>query len=232
MRVLITGAAGAIGSRLVKGLSDRHQLRGLDCVGMEAPEDAIVGDIGDLDLLLEATEGMEAVIHLVSVTGGDEWSNALKSKIGMYNTFEAARRNGVRRIAVASRAGVLSRAYYGSTRRTPDMLPKPGNLYTITKIFAESIGYMYATRYDMEVVALRIGNFHRDRDQPTHPHHLSYGDCVRVFEQAITHPGVRYEAVFAVSDNDWPLYDLEHGRQAINYHPQDRSHVPEEERVW
>jgi nucleoside-diphosphate-sugar epimerase len=111
-----------------------------------------------------------------------------------------------------------------------EMLPKPDSYYTISKVFGESIGYMYAARFDMEVVAVRIGNFKRDRDLPAHPHHLSHGDCIRLFEQTITHPGVKFEAVFGVSDSDWPLYDLGHGRRAIGYDPQQRSEVPEEER--
>jgi hypothetical protein len=82
----------------------------------------------------------------------------------------------------------------------------------------------------MEVVAVRIGNFNLDRDQPTDPHHLSHGDCVRVFEQAIIHPGVTFEIVFGVSDSNWPLYDLDHGRRVIGYYPQDRSEVPEDKR--
>jgi hypothetical protein len=41
---------------------------------------------------------------------------------------------------------------------------------------------------------------------------------------------VKFETVFGVSDSDWPLYDLEHGRRVIGYCPQDRSHVPEDER--
>ena len=174
---------------------------------------------------------MDAVIHLATVAGGEEWDNGLNSMIGTYNAFEAARTNGVKRIAYASRGGVLSRAHYAGPR-TLDMLPKPRNFYTISKVFGESIGYMYSARHDMEVIALRIGNFHHDRDQPTHPHHLSHGDCIRVFEQAITHPGVKYEAVFAVSDSDWPLYDLDHGRRVIGYHPQDKSQVPEADRSW
>ena len=115
-------------------------------------------------------------------------------------------------------------------QRTVDMLPKPDSYYTISKVFGESIAYMYSTRFDMEAVSIRIGNFKIDRDQPEHPHHLSHGDCVRVFEQAITHPGVEFEVVFGVSDSDWPLYDLDHGREAIGYYPQDRSQVAEEER--
>jgi uronate dehydrogenase len=151
--------------------------------------------------------------------------------IGTYNVFEAAHQCGARRVADASRGGILPRSFYPRTmQRTAQMLPKPDSYYTISKVFGESIGYMYSARFDMESVSVRIGNFKADRDQPEHPHQLSHGDCVRVFEQAITHPGVKYEAVFGVSDSDWPLYDLDHGRKVIGYHPQDRSHVPEEDR--
>lgn len=226
MRVLITGAAGAVGSTLVRGMAGRYALRGLDCVPMPELEDSIVGDIGDLDTLVEATQGMDAVIHLANV--GGPWEEALQSIVGTYNVFEAARQNGVRRIAYASRAGLL--AYPRSIHRTVEMLPRPNSYYSITKVFGESLGWMYSEQFDMEVVAVRIGNFNRNRDQPEDPHHLSHGDAVRVFEQAIIHPGVKFEVVFGVSDSDWPLYDLDHGRKVIGYHPQDRSHVPEEDR--
>lgn len=231
MRVLITGAAGAIGSTLVKGMKERHELRGLDCVPMPELEEAIVGDIDDFDTVAKATRDMDAVIHLVNVGGGDPWEDALKSMVGTYNVFETARQNGVRRVAYASRAGVLPSSFYPRTiQRTVEMLPRPDSYYSISKVFGESIGYMYFKRFEMEVVAVRIGNFKRDRDRPEHPHQLSHGDCVRLFEQAITHQGVGFEVVFGVSDSDWPLYDLEHGRQVIGYDPQDRSEVPEEER--
>ncbi len=53
---------------------------------------------------------------------------------------------------------------------------------------------------------MRIGNFNGDPERVIdHPHQLSNGDCVRVFEAAITHPGVKYEIVFGVSDSSWPL---------------------------
>ena len=230
MKVLITGAAGVIGKILLRGLRDRHELRGFDCEPMPELADAMVGDINDFDQVKSATEGMEAIIHLVNGPGG-QWEHSLQSMVGTYNVFESAHQNGVRRIAYASRGGVLPRSFYPRTmQRTAEMLPKPDSYYTISKVFGESIGYMYSSRFEMEAVSVRIGNINAERDQPEHPHHLSHGDCVRVFEQAITHPGVKYEMVFGVSDSDWPLYDLDHGRKVIGYDPQDRSHVPEDKR--
>jgi nucleoside-diphosphate-sugar epimerase len=232
MRVLITGAAGAVGSTLVRGLRPRHRLRGFDRVPMPELEDAVVGDLADFAAVHQACRDVEAVIHLGGTpSGGAPWEEVLHSNIlGTYHAMEAARQCGVRRFAFASRAGLLS-PYPKSQTRTVDLPPRPESYYSVGKVFGEALGYLYASRHGLEVVAVRIGNFKRDRDRPEHPPHLSHGDAVRVFEQAITHPGVRYEVVFGVSDSDWSLYDLEHGRQVLGYEPKDRSTVPPADRV-
>ena len=228
MRILVTGAAGAVGSCVASGLSHRHDVRGFDRVPMPDLEDTIVGNLTDFDTVLTATAGMEAVIHLGGSPGEQPWEEISQNNYaGTYNVFEASSRSGVRRLAFASRAGLLK--YPKEMTRTMDMLPQPHSLYDISKVFGESLGYMYSRSGDMGVVSVRIGNFNRERDLPEHPHQLSHGDAVRVFEQAVIHPGVEYEVVFGVSDSNWPLYDLEHGRRVIGYDPQDRSEVPEEE---
>lgn len=230
MKILITGVAGAIGSTLVKGMKERYSLRGLDRVPTPDLEDAIVGDIADFDTVLKTTKDMDAVIHLAGIpSGAAPWEEVLRNNItGTYNVFEASRQNGVRRIAFASRAGLLG-PYPKNIMRTIDMMPLPQSYYSISKVFGENLGYMYANRFDMEFVSVRIGNFKRDRPLPEHPHHLSHADAVRVFEQAVTHPGVKFEVVFGVSDSTWQFYDLEHGRKAIGYHPQDKSEVMPED---
>lgn len=230
MKILVTGAAGRVGSAVVKGLKDRYSLRGFDRVPTPELEDAVVGDITDFDGVLIATQDMEAVIHLAgNPSSGAPWEEILPNNfIGTYNVFEAARQNGVRRIAFASRAGLLA-PYPKDVMRTVDMTPRPETYYSISKVFGESLGYMYSARFDMEFVAVRIGNFKHDGDLPTHPHQLSHADAVRVFERAVIHPGVKFEIVFGVSDSTWNLYDLKHGRKAIGYHPQDKSEVSPED---
>jgi len=228
MRVLITGAAGKVGTTLVDALHDRHELHGLDRVPMPCLAQASVGSIADFDVVLKASEGMDAIIHLVGQAR--RWEEVLHDNlIGTYNIFEAARQNKVRRIAYASRAGLLS-PYPQEVQRTVDMYPLPENFYSLSKAFGEGLGYMYASQHGLEVVAVRIGNFKLERDQPEHPHHLSHGDAARVFEQAITAPGVTFAVVFGVSNSNWALYDLEHGRRSIGYEPQDFADVPLEER--
>ena len=220
MKILITGAAGAIGKILVKGLRDRYILRGFDRLPMPDLDDAIVGELTDFAAVARAAQGVDAVIHLAgNPSGAAPWEEILRSNIvGTYHLFEAARQNGVRRVAFASRAGLLA-PYPEEITRTVDMPPRPQSHYSISKIFGENLGYMYASQFGVECVCVRIGNVRADRPQAEHPHHLSHADLVRVFERAIVHPGVQYELVFGVSAGDWPLYDLEHGRRVIGYEP-------------
>ena len=230
LRVLTTGAAGAVGSTLVEGLKQRFHLRGMDRVDVPALTDTVIGDIADLAVAMEATRDVDAVIHLAgNPSGGAEWEEILNNNIiGTYNLFEACRCNGVKRVVFASRAGLLG-PYPKAIQRTVDLPPQPQSYYSISKVFGESIGYMYATRFGMEVVAVRIGNFQRERDLPTHPHELSHGDAVSLSERALVQPGIEFEIVFGVSDSNWPLYDLDHGRRVLGYEPQDRSEVPPED---
>ena len=220
MKILITGAAGAVGTVLIKGLGDRYQLRGFDRVPLPELEDAVVGELTDFEAVVRATQGMDAVIHLAgNPSGVAPWEEILHSNIiGTYNLFEAARRSGVSRIAFASRAGLLA-PYPEEITRTVDLPPRPESYYSISKVFGENLGYMYASQFGLECVSVRIGNVRADRPHAEHPHHLSHADLVRVFERAVIHPGAQYEVVFGVSAGDWPLYDLEHGRRAVGYNP-------------
>ena len=88
MKILITGAAGQVGSQLIEGMGDRYALRGLDRSPVEL-EDSMVGDVGDYATMLKATEGMDAAIHLTGID--HEWEGVLQTNlVGTYNLLEAA----------------------------------------------------------------------------------------------------------------------------------------------
>ena len=230
-RVLITGAAGQVGRVLARGLRGRCEVRGMDRAEMPELSDTVVAPLGDFEACLRATRDVDAVVHLGGTpSGGSPWEEVWSSNfVGTWHIMEAVRRNRVPRVAYASRAGILS-PYPKGLRRTVDLFPRPESYYTISKIFGEGLGHTWAWRHGTRFVGVRIGNFSLERDQPAHPHQLGHEDAVRVFEAALTHTGSTYEIVFGVSDSDWPLYDVDHGRRAIGYEPAQRSEVPEAER--
>ena len=222
MRILVTGAAGRVGSTVAKGMLDRHEVRGHDRVEIPYLDDTIISELDDFAAVLEATRDIDAIAHIGGLPGGNEWEPMLQSNfIGTYNVFEAARQNGVKRIAYASRAGVHGPQPDEITRNV-HMTLQPVGLYTVSKVFGEALGFSYVQQHGLEFVAVRIGNFNRTRDQPEHPHQLSHGDCVRVFERAVIHPGVEYEIVYGVSDNDMCLWDNRCAMH-LGYRPQDNA---------
>ena len=74
----------------------------------------------------------------------------------------------------------------------PDALPRPDTFYGVSKVAAEALLSLYADRHGIDAVACRIGSF---LDEPTTRRALStwlsYDDCVRMVEAALTAPGAR-----------------------------------------
>jgi uronate dehydrogenase len=105
-RVLITGAAGAIGSCLREGLRPRvDELVLTDAQALEptGQERFVRADLGDRDAVIRAAVGADAVIHLGAIPTEASFDELLgPNLIGTFNVFEAARQGGAKRIVFAS----------------------------------------------------------------------------------------------------------------------------------
>jgi uronate dehydrogenase len=223
----MTGSAGNIGQHLITHLKDKHQFRGFDINPTDQLDDYVVANVNDWEAINHASKDMDATIHLSNC--GGEWEQAQQSMVGTRHVFEAAMEHGGKRIIFASRGGVHpSSIIPRSVTRTADLRTHPDSYYTITKVFGEAMGDMFSSRHGFGVVSVRIGNFNKDRPEPGHPHQLGHGDCVLLFDAALTAKDIGHERVFGVSDSNWPLYDLEHGRKVIGYNPQQRSEVAQD----
>lgn len=221
MTVLLTGAAGTIGTVLARDLpAYGHDLRLLDSRPIDGA-DSLVADITDRDAVDAAMEGIDSVVHFAGVVNEGPFDGLLRTNIeGTYNVFDAGRRAGVRRIVYASSGRAV-----GFTPRAPmvgvDVPPRPDGYYGLSKVFGEALGRLYVDRYDMEVACLRIGTF---AEEPTVPRELSLwlspGDAVRLVHAGLTCPDLTYAVVFGVSANTRGWWDLAPGH-ALGYHPQD-----------
>jgi uronate dehydrogenase len=221
-RVLVTGAAGRIGRAACPGLAARGwQVRGLDhrpldgVAGLADPP--VVAEIGDAAALTAATAGMDAVVHLAAISTEAPFAEILAANIdGTYQVFEAARRSGVPRVVFAS-----SNHAVGFTPRTElagvDLPPRPDTFYGLSKVFGEALGRLYADRYRLEVVCLRIGSWD---ERPTTPRHLSTwlspADGVRLLHAALSAPDVGFAVVYGISANTRAWWDLAPAR-ALGY---------------
>ena len=147
-RILITGAAGQLGRALRQGLRGSYPLiRLLDVAPLgaaEKGEEVLTGDIRDLAAMEKATAGIDCVVHLAGQSTEAEWEKVLPLNIeGCYNIFEAARRNGVKRIIFASSNHAIG---FHRRERFIDtaVLPRPDTRYGVSKVFGEALGRLYA----------------------------------------------------------------------------------------
>lgn len=225
-KILITGAAGDVGGHLRRELAGRYVLRLSDIrpvKGLGAGEEFVRGDCASLADMLRVTKGVEAIVHLGGFSVEGPWQTILRANIvGAYNVFEAARRNGVRRIAFAS-----SNHAVGFYRRDETIdhrvTAKPDSRYGVSKAFGEALGSLYADKYAMEVVCLRIGNVApRPVDKRRLAIWLSPRDLAQLVSIAIERPGIRFEIVYGVSGNKRSWYDNANAAR-LGYRPHDDS---------
>ncbi|AGB17181.1 nucleoside-diphosphate-sugar epimerase [Halovivax ruber XH-70] len=239
--VLLTGAAGRVGSAVLSDLADEYEWRLLDRdpPTEELPGEFVVADITDEDAVREAMVGIDAVIHLAGDPRKEApWSSVLPNNIdGTRVVYEAAVEAGVDTVAFASSNHAVG--HYETDERTPRMyreddefrldgteLPRPGNLYGVSKAAGELLGRYYHDEHDLSVACVRIGNLTKghppidyERGQAMW---LSYRDCAHLFQRCIE-ADYGYEIVYGISDNDRKYYSIERAREVLGYEPQDNS---------
>jgi uronate dehydrogenase len=140
-RVLITGAAGGIGRMirpLLRGIYPVIRLSDIAEIDPEAGEEFMPADLADMAAVERICAGVDGVIHLGASSVEDRWEPILNNNIvGCYNLFEAARRQGMRRVVFATTNHVVG---FYRRQRTIDhtVMPRPDSRYGVSKAFGEA----------------------------------------------------------------------------------------------
>ncbi len=227
MKVVMTGAAGGVAtlirphlrqitSELV--LSDRGDLNDLEDGEVSMPAD--LTDLSSMERLLEGADGL---IHLGGQSVEADWETVLNANIiGLHNIYEAARRQGCKRVIFATTNHVV-----GFYRRQQiidhTVMPRPDSRYGVSKAFGEALGRMYADKYGLRFLNIRIGNV---GDKPLDIRRLSIwvspGDLTQLIQIGLTHPDLHFEVVYGASKNARAWWDNSNAYR-LGYEPKDRA---------
>jgi uronate dehydrogenase len=226
MTVLVTGAAGRIGTALLERLPGLGwTVRGFDRVpvpgGVPDEVGSVVGDIGSPEDLDAALPGVTAVVHLAGIPTEAPWPQLREANVdGLVQVFEAARRAGVGRVVYASSIHAVGFAPMNGDLPA-DLAPRPDTLYGVTKAFGEALGRYYADRYAMRVACLRIGTFDDEpRDARALSSWLSPSDCARLVDACLRSADLTYALVWGTSADTRSPYSPEAGYR-LGYRPAD-----------
>lgn len=226
-RVLLTGAAGDVGTRLRRLLKPIYP--GLRLSDIRTPPDLasdepfVAADLADMAQVEAAVDGAEGIVHLGGYSVEGPWETILQSNIvGCYNLFEVARRKGVERVVFASSNHAVG--FYARHRRIgTDVTVRPDSRYGVSKAFGEALGALYADKHGLRVLCLRIGNV---ADAPADKRRLSIwlsaDDLVQLVRIGLEHPDLRYEVFYGASLNERAWWDNARA-YAMGYRPTGRA---------
>lgn len=166
MKVLVTGAGGFLGQHIIEALQARgHSVRALIRPAAAEPNSSspleiIRADLRNVDNLMSAFDGMDAVIHAAAGTAGNEDAQFASSVIGTERFVKAMAQSRVKRLVLISSLVVYdwSRAKRELTEETSlesrlyDMGP-----YTIAKVWQERVVAQYASVHGWDLTIMRPG---------------------------------------------------------------------------
>ncbi|SFP62381.1 uronate dehydrogenase [Variovorax sp. OK605] len=226
--LLITGAAGQVGSALRPLLREHHDLRLFDRrepADPAANEQVMVGDLCDPACVARTVEGVDAILHLACAHGpaiGFDATVQPNYSATLY-LLEAAQRFGVKRFLFASSHHVLGQHQGDVAEYLDDLSPAPDGYYGLSKVFGEAACAAYALRGGAAAFVIRIGNADAQvSDARRLRIWVSTRDLAQLVRIGLEHPDVRNEVVYGVSESPHPMFANTRAR-ALGYRPQDNA---------
>lgn len=226
-RLLITGAAGALGKVLRQNLKpDARVLRLSDIAPMadagegEEVRPCNLADKAAVDALVQ---GCDAIVHLGGVSVERPFEEILEANIkGVFHVYEGARRHGVKRIVFASSNHVIGFHKQGEMLDA-DSPRRPDGYYGLSKSYGEDLSRFYFDRYGIETACLRIGSsFAEPKDRRMLVTWLSYRDLTELVRCCLFAPKLGHTIVYGMSANRDTWWD--NGKAAhLGFRAQDSS---------
>jgi uronate dehydrogenase len=225
--ILVTGAAGHVGSRLRKLLKGTYPRLVFSDIrtpaDLSSNEEFLAADLADYAQVEKIVAGVDGIVHLGGYSIEGDWPTILNANIiGCYNLFEAAYRTRVKRVVLASSNHAVG--FYPREKKIGvDVTVRPDSRYGVSKAFGEALGALYADKHGLRVTCLRIGNV---GDAPVDQRRLSIWlkpeDLVQLIRIGLEHPDIRFEVFYGCSDNEAAWWDNSNARR-FGYRPQGRA---------
>jgi len=177
VRILVTGSAGHLGEALVRTLRDSsHEVTGLD--RLDSPHTDVVASITDRAAVRSAVDGADAVVHTATLHKPHVMSHPRQAFVdtnvtGTLVLLEQAVATGVGTFLYTSTTSAFGRALSPGEGApaawiTEDVVPRPRNIYGVTKVAAEELCELVARDHDLSCLILRTSRFFPEQDDSEH----------------------------------------------------------------
>ena len=227
-KILLTGAAGIVGSLLRPLLQEQYESILLtDLVPIEVParnETFRQGDITNLEFVESLANDVDGVVHLAGCVGPDfSFDEVLSANIvGTHNVYAACRKRGVSRVVYAGSHHAVG--FYRRDEQIDDLAPpRPDSQYGLSKAFGESVAAYYYDKFAIDSLVIRIGFCDRQVIDERRLHTwISPRDLAQLIHIGLTAANLGCQTVYGVSENPGPFFDNTNANR-LGYRPRDRA---------
>jgi len=226
-RIVLTGAAGRLGSYLREPLSKlSEELVSSDIVDdigkLYSNEHYMKADIAEMDDIMSLLKGADMVVHFGAYVDEGPFEKLLGPNfIGAYNIWEAAFQNDLKRVVYASSIHAVG-MYPKNEFIGTDVPHRPDTFYGLAKCFAEDLGSLYWDKRGLESVHMRILSCAQVTNPRAVGSWLSYDDLIQLVEKSVTTPVTGFSIVYGVSNNDRAPVDNTNASH-LGYCPKDNA---------
>lgn len=250
-RVLLIGAKGRIGSGFVEEYLDKNYGKKYELIlGVHDKRfrdrrfKVKIISLEDRKSLSRAMNGVDVVVSLAANPSPDAKFKDLINPniIGAYNVFDIAVKKKVKRVVFASSVHAVydnlgrSRPLAADRRQGLEkkevdsrISPRPSDFYGASKVFGESLCYVFSRNYKLSCLAIRIGAYTADNkmkgvcySRKDYEHVISQRDMGQLLHKAIISPKkVRFGIFNGVSKNKKMNMSLVEARKILKYKPED-----------
>jgi uronate dehydrogenase len=226
--ILLTGAAGVVGSAVRPLLAERYRtLISTDVRRIEpsAENERIVqGDLRDARFADRVTAGVDGVVHLAGLVGPDfQYDEVMEVNVdAAHHLLRAAAERNIKQFVYASSHHAVGFLPRGAAidARTPH---RPDSFYGMSKAIGETIATYYADKYGLNVLSIRIGYVGETVIDERRLHTwCSARDLVQLIAIGLERDDLGYRVVYGVSDTPDPFFDNS-AATALGYRPADRA---------
>ncbi|MCC6446711.1 MAG: NAD(P)-dependent oxidoreductase [Armatimonadetes bacterium] len=245
MKILVTGAAGRVGTAVRRELAGKYDLRLLDKAPIEEPgAECVVGDMADWHAVRQAVEGVDGIIHLAFGQIPWDWNQPLDPAreweldevsydVNVKGTFwllKAAVQAGVKRAVYASTLSV----YDGNWPEEGEVFdesvqPMPAGTYAVTKYMGEDLFRVFARHHNLPSVCLRLtGVMSQEevdrakvkRHQGWHRGATHVKDVARAFRLALERDNTGCDVIIICGDNPERQWNISKSRDVLGFWPE------------
>ncbi len=228
-KILLTGAAGIVGKALRPILAEKYPSIVLadlvEITDLSSNETFVQGDITDLSFVKKLVQGVSGIVHLAAMVGHYSFDEVLGPNfVGTYNVYEASRLMDIPpRVIFASSHHAVGYFKRGEQEIDHQTAPRPDSFYGLSKAYGEGLASLYADKYSVETLSIRIGYVGENVPDERRMHTwISARDLCQLIDLGFTLPQLHHEIVYGVSQVPEPFFDNTNAFR-LGYQPQDLS---------